>query len=146
MTTTKKITHRERLAWDDIEIPWWVHILPYYKWDVAKRKFDRILLQRELGSVAKEWCDTSVRYEDVEDIFKLIAGRCEWPNALFRPCDDCAVVFWDHGVEMEGTFTLRQLENDLGSGIDLASCYDSDMKGFVREWFFKHTERRERES
>ena len=104
------------LSWDEVAVPFWVKSIPFLKWDRAKKEFDRILCRRVQHDVDVAWLATSIDRELVFQVSSIIADNCNWPNAMFLPNDQCAVIFWDGAVDTTGITAAMRIEDKILQG------------------------------
>jgi hypothetical protein len=62
-----------------------------------------------------QYWETCAGFEDLSRRLRgLIATEFHWPNDHFLPDDPFEIVFWDHGVSMDGIWTIQCIEEEFG--------------------------------
>ena len=94
----------------------------FLKDSYTRRKFCKILADRDADEVAKQWAGLGVDAVLLAEVSKIIQEWCEWPSALFLPQDRCSEIIWERypdltfaEVSMEIEYLIPGLDDEIWS-------------------------------
>jgi hypothetical protein len=101
----------EALCFERIKYPFWVRLIPFFRFTYLKRTVEEVLAERSDSEVTEAWNDAGIGYEKVSHILGIIAKYCGWRSARFIPSDECLCVFADYDLEMGSIAAIQDIED-----------------------------------
>lgn len=99
--------------------PRWMTLFPLVniRADILRARISRTLRSRDPQQVGILWSSLSHLHQLRDQIAEIVRDSCRWPNALFVPDDECAVLFHDD-VEMSNVIAIARIAESLHCNAD----------------------------